>query len=413
MRARIAGRLAARRGPGQGRLPRPRRPLGADAAPRARGPPRRRSGWRGCCRSTSATSSAPTAPSSAPGAASCRSSLRDFTVLAKTLRPPPEKHHGLADVETRFRFRELDLMSNEEARGALRSRARASSPRCAASSTRRASSRSRRRCSSRSTAAPRHAFTTHHNVLDHDLYLRIATELYLKRLHRRRPRARLRDRQELPQRGRLLQAQPRVHRARVVRGLRGLRRRREPLRAARRLRCAEAAATPARSTSRRPGGGRRCATRSRRRTGIDVARGARPRRRWRRTCRAATSPIPEEDTWGQLVDHLLSKYVEPEPSSSPRSSFDYPVELSPLRQAPPRQGRPRRALRGLRARDGVRQRLHRAQRPRRPAGALRAAAPLRRGGRRGGPALRRGRTSRRSSTACRPRAGSASASTAW
>ena len=66
-------------------------------------------------------------------------------------------------------------------------------------------------------------FTTHHNALDRDLYLRIATELYLKRLHRRRPRARLRDRQGLPQRGHLVQAQPRVHDGRVVRGLRGLR----------------------------------------------------------------------------------------------------------------------------------------------------------------------------------------------
>src|SRR3954467_15111728 len=40
----------------------------------------------------------------------------DFTVLAKSLRPPPDKHHGLADVETRYRQRELDLIANEEAR---------------------------------------------------------------------------------------------------------------------------------------------------------------------------------------------------------------------------------------------------------------------------------------------------------
>ena len=39
-----------------------------------------------------------------------------FTVLAKSLRPPPEKHHGLQDVETRYRRRELDLMANEETR---------------------------------------------------------------------------------------------------------------------------------------------------------------------------------------------------------------------------------------------------------------------------------------------------------
>src|SRR5436305_5318507 len=47
-----------------------------------------------------------------------------FTVLAKSLRPPPEKHHGLKDVETRYRFRELDLMSNEETRELFISRAK-------------------------------------------------------------------------------------------------------------------------------------------------------------------------------------------------------------------------------------------------------------------------------------------------
>ena len=42
--------------------------------------------------------------------------VQAFTILAKSLRPPPEKHHGLTDVETRFRHRELDLIANEEAR---------------------------------------------------------------------------------------------------------------------------------------------------------------------------------------------------------------------------------------------------------------------------------------------------------
>ena len=42
--------------------------------------------------------------------------VQAFTLLAKSLRPPPEKHHGLTDVETRFRHRELDLIANEESR---------------------------------------------------------------------------------------------------------------------------------------------------------------------------------------------------------------------------------------------------------------------------------------------------------
>src|SRR5436189_3002729 len=42
--------------------------------------------------------------------------VEHFHLLAKSLRPPPEKFHGLEDVETRYRQRELDLMANEEAR---------------------------------------------------------------------------------------------------------------------------------------------------------------------------------------------------------------------------------------------------------------------------------------------------------
>ena len=47
-----------------------------------------------------------------------------YELLAKSLRPPPEKHHGLKDVETRFRHRELDLIANEEARELFITRAR-------------------------------------------------------------------------------------------------------------------------------------------------------------------------------------------------------------------------------------------------------------------------------------------------
>ena len=50
--------------------------------------------------------------------------LDDWTLLAKSLRPPPEKHHGLTDVETRYRHRELDLMANEESRELFITRAK-------------------------------------------------------------------------------------------------------------------------------------------------------------------------------------------------------------------------------------------------------------------------------------------------
>src|SRR6201999_2404802 len=51
--------------------------------------------------------------------------VEDFTVLAKSLRPPPDKFHGLSDIETRFRHRELDLIANEEARELFVTRAKA------------------------------------------------------------------------------------------------------------------------------------------------------------------------------------------------------------------------------------------------------------------------------------------------
>ena len=79
-------------------------------------------------------------------------------------------------------------------------------------------------------------FTTFYNALERDFYLRIADRAVPEAADRRRPRARLRDRQGLPQRGRQLQAQPRVHDARVVRGLRRLRERHGADRAAGRRR---------------------------------------------------------------------------------------------------------------------------------------------------------------------------------
>ena len=104
-------------------------------------------------------------------------------MLAKALLPLPEKYHGLADIETRYRQRYLDLIMNEESRATLRQRSADRSPRCAGASSRAAISRSRRRCCTRSPAAPRPSrsspITTRSTSIS---YLRIAPELHLKRL---------------------------------------------------------------------------------------------------------------------------------------------------------------------------------------------------------------------------------------
>jgi lysyl-tRNA synthetase class 2 len=105
-----------------------------------------------------------------------------WRLLAKSLRPPPDKFHGLEDTETRFRRRELDLIANEESRRTFRARART------ISEIRRwfdehdfveVETPVLQPLYGGALARP---FTTHHNALDRDFYLRIATELYLKRL---------------------------------------------------------------------------------------------------------------------------------------------------------------------------------------------------------------------------------------
>jgi lysyl-tRNA synthetase class 2 len=108
--------------------------------------------------------------------------VEDFELLAKSLRPPPDKFHGLQDTETRFRHRELDLIANEDARELFMTRARI------VTAIRRYLDEAGfvevetpilQPLYGGAVARP---FVTHHNALDRDLYLRIATELYLKRL---------------------------------------------------------------------------------------------------------------------------------------------------------------------------------------------------------------------------------------
>jgi lysyl-tRNA synthetase class 2 len=108
--------------------------------------------------------------------------VEGFQVLTKALRPPPDKHHGLADVETRYRHRELDLIASEESRRLFVDRARVISAIRAALDGDGFIEVETPVLQSLYGGAMARPFTTHHNALDRDLYLRIATELYLKRL---------------------------------------------------------------------------------------------------------------------------------------------------------------------------------------------------------------------------------------
>jgi lysyl-tRNA synthetase class 2 len=108
--------------------------------------------------------------------------VRRWRVIAKALRPLPEKWHGLSDVETRYRRRELDLIANERSREIARTRAEV------VAAVRRFFHR-RGFMEVETPVLQDHAggaaarpFATHHNALDRDLALRISLELHLKRL---------------------------------------------------------------------------------------------------------------------------------------------------------------------------------------------------------------------------------------
>jgi lysyl-tRNA synthetase, class II len=108
--------------------------------------------------------------------------VRDWTLLAKTLREVPKEYFGIQDVETRYRHREADLLANQETRELFILRTKVVRA-------------IRRWLDDRGFlevetpvlqplygGALARPFVTHHNELDRDLYLRIADELYLKRL---------------------------------------------------------------------------------------------------------------------------------------------------------------------------------------------------------------------------------------
>ncbi|MFQ5555721.1 MAG: lysine--tRNA ligase [Acidimicrobiia bacterium] len=107
---------------------------------------------------------------------------RSFTLLAKSLRPLPEKWHGLQDVELRSRRRYLDLMANENSREIALARANVVSELRSQFHQRGYVEFETPVLLSQATGGLARPFRTHHNALDVDMYLRIATELYLKRL---------------------------------------------------------------------------------------------------------------------------------------------------------------------------------------------------------------------------------------
>ncbi len=108
--------------------------------------------------------------------------MTDFMVLAKALRPLPEKWHGLQDQETRYRRRYLDLAVNAEAREIARRRVAIAASLRETMAARGFVEVETPMLQTQPGGALARPFTTHHEALGIDMYLRIAPELYLKRL---------------------------------------------------------------------------------------------------------------------------------------------------------------------------------------------------------------------------------------
>ena len=108
--------------------------------------------------------------------------VEDFDLLSKSLRPLPEKFHGLQDVDIRYRQRYLDLIMNPEVRETFRKRTKIIQSIRSYLDARDYLEVETPVLSTIAGGAAARPFVTHHNALDIDLYLRIATELNLKRL---------------------------------------------------------------------------------------------------------------------------------------------------------------------------------------------------------------------------------------
>jgi lysyl-tRNA synthetase, class II len=248
--------------------------------------------------------------------------VTDWTLLAKSLRPPPEKHHGLTDIETRHRHREVDLIANAEVRELFMLRARVIA--CM-----------RRFLDSEGFievetpvlqplygGALARPFTTHHNALDREFYLRIATELYLKRL--------------------IVGGLERVYELGKDFRNEGVDTTHNPeftmlewyeayadyMEVADRFERLMVAVCSEAGVSLPPFRRERLCESILNRTGINVLEFS-DRDALAGEMRARGLNVPEDDTWPQLVDELLSKHVEPA-LAEPTILYDYPVEMSPF-----------------------------------------------------------------------------------
>ncbi|MDE2697215.1 MAG: lysine--tRNA ligase [Chloroflexota bacterium] len=260
--------------------------------------------------------------------------VRSWRMIGKALRPLPEKWHGLSDVETRYRQRELDLIANERSREIARTRAAV-----VASVRRFFDGRGFMEVETpvlqdRAGGAAARPFSTHHNALDRQLALRIALELHLKRLmiggfdkvyeigrvfrnegisHRHNPEFTLLESYEAyadyHDVARMVEELVRT----VVRDVTG------SLEVPHGEQVVDLGGEWRRTTYREA---------LLEHTGIDYLQHPEPEQ-MRTLARDRGVAVDDGTSWGTALDGLMSAYVEPH-LVQPTFIFDYPAELSPL-----------------------------------------------------------------------------------
>ena len=250
-----------------------------------------------------------------------------FALLAKALRPPPDTRGGLADVETRHRRRELDLIANEEARElfVLRAQVIAAVRRFLdAEGFVEVETPVLQPLYGGALARP---FTTHHNALNRTLFLRIATELYLKRLIVGGLEKVYELGKDFRNEGVDTTHNPEFTMLEWYEAFADYQDIAD--------RCERLVAYVAQEVGYQgpidftpPWRRQTLAGAIRERTGIDIL-ATRERDALAAEMRARGLAVPDDDTWPQLVDELLSKHVEPT-LEQPTFLLDYPVELSPF-----------------------------------------------------------------------------------
>jgi lysyl-tRNA synthetase class 2 len=107
--------------------------------------------------------------------------VSECTLLAKALRPPPDRRHGIEDLGTRYRYRELDLMASEKTREMFFKRTKTIEAIHEVLREKGFTQVETPMLQTLAGGAASRPFTTHHNALDVDLYLRISVELFLNR----------------------------------------------------------------------------------------------------------------------------------------------------------------------------------------------------------------------------------------